>query len=65
MVLFQGNSFFGNPIGHLSVHTIRLPRLCSNRLPLGPDDPHIMLGEAPPNKIHLVPGLLNFLNFFD
>ena len=65
MILFQGNIFLRNPIGHLSVYTIRLLGLCSNRLPLGLYDPHIMLGAAPLNKIDLVLAITNFLNLFD
>ena len=28
-------------------------------------DPHIMLANVPPKKIHLVLGIPNFLDFFD
>ena len=38
-----GSAFLGNPLGHLSIHTIRLLGLCSDQSPLGPYDPHIML----------------------
>ena len=43
VILLEGNSFLGNPIGHLLVHIIGLPGLCLNRSSLDPYDPHIML----------------------
>ena len=52
-------------VGHYSVHTIRLLGLRSNRSHLAPYDSHIMLEGASLNKIHLVPCIPNFLNFFD
>ena len=55
----------GNSIGHLSVHTMELPGLCSDRSPLGPYDHCIRLNDAPPNKIYIVVGIPNFLDFFD
>ena len=62
MVLLYDSAFLRNPIDHLSAHTIGLPRLRSDRSPLGPYDPH--LDDATPNEIHLVLGIPNFLDFF-
>ena len=63
--LFQGKSvlenFHWSPFGPCN----EFPRLCSDRSPLGPYDHHIRLDDAPPNKIHLVLGIPNFLDFFD
>ena len=52
-------------IGHLLVHAIGLPGLCSNRSPLGPYDLHIRLNDVSSNKIHLILGIPIFLDFFD
>ena len=52
-------------MGHLSVHAMEFHGLCLDRLPFGPYDHHIRLDDVPPNKIHLVLGFPNFLDFFD
>ena len=65
MILLYGGSLLRTLIGHLSVRTIGLPRLCLNRSPLSPYDSHITFVDAPPNKIHLVLVILNSLDFFD
>ena len=59
------NQSLGNSIGHLSVHTMKLTGLCSDRSSLGPYNHHIRLNDVPPKKIHLVLGIPNFLDFFD
>ena len=52
-------------MGHLLIHTMDFPGLCSDRSPFYPYDYHIKLDDVPPNKIHLVLGFSNFLDFFD
>ena len=52
-------------MGHLLIHTMEFPRLCSYRPPFGPYDHHIKLDDVLPNKIHIVLGFPNFLDFFD
>ena len=59
------NQCLGISIGHLSIHAMKFPGLCSDRLPFGPYDHHIRLDDIPPNEIHLVLGIPNFLDFFD
>ena len=63
--LFEGKlvirNFYWSPLGPCN----GIPRLCSDRLPLGPYNHHIRLNHVPFNKIHLVPGIPSFLDFFD
>ena len=61
----MSNQSLGNSIGHLSIHTMELPELCSDQSPLSPYDHCIRLNVIPSNKIHLVLGIPNLVDFFD
>ena len=65
MILLYGGSLLRTPICHLLVHIIGLLGKCLNRSPLDPYDSNITFVGAPPNKIHLVLGIPNSLDFFD